>query len=57
MPLDDYMLLSLANTKLRDGYSLKDFCAEYSATEEEIVERLKKIGYAFDAARGAFKAV
>lgn len=57
LPVDDNILLSLVNTKLRDGASLGDFCAEYGAEEEELIKRLAAAGYAFDEDNKCFKRV
>ncbi len=46
LPVDDNILLSLVNTRLRDGDALADFCAEYGADEGELTERLARAGYA-----------
>ena len=41
MPSDAYMLLSLANTKLRDYYcSPQDMCEDLGWDEEELASRL-----------------
>ena len=55
--MDDNILLSLANTALRDGDTLADFCARYGAEEEEIFYRLANAGYAFDEEGNCFKRV
>lgn len=57
LPNDENMLLSLVNTKLRDGYSPEDFCAEYCIEKSELVLRLKRAGYEYDEGANAFKAV
>ncbi|MDE6558112.1 MAG: DUF4250 domain-containing protein [Clostridia bacterium] len=55
LPADDNILLSLVNTRLRDGDDLYDFCAEYGAEAEELLIRLAAAGYAFDEDENAFK--
>ena len=57
LPVDDNILLSLVNTKLRDGASLDDFCAEYGAEGAELTERLLRAGYAYDEDSNSFKRV
>ena len=49
LPNDPIMLMSFLNTQLRDNYpSLDELCASYCVDEEEIVERLKRVGYVYD---------
>lgn len=55
LPQDGYILLSLANTFLRDKGSLEDFCAEYDCEEEEILSRLSELGYKYNEDENAFK--
>jgi len=55
LPKDDFILLSLVNTKLRDGESLEDFCAEYSCSSGDICRRMKNLGYVFDDDENKFK--
>lgn len=56
LPQDNYMLLSLVNMKLRDGYaSLEDFCADYGVSTEDICARMRGIGYVYDPSVNAFK--
>ncbi|MDE7379546.1 MAG: DUF4250 domain-containing protein [Clostridia bacterium] len=57
LPVDDNILLSLVNTALRDGEDLEDFCARYSAEEEELAERLLRAGYEFDEEDNCFKRI
>ena len=54
LPTDDNILLSLVNTKLRDGDTLADFCAAYGAEEGALIDRLARAGYKYDEERGAF---
>ena len=44
IPADDFILLSVVNTKLRDEYpSLTVFCDEEEVSAQEIVLRLARI--------------
>ena len=55
LPADDYILLSLVNTKLRDEYSsLQSLCGEEEVDETELCNRLAKAGYIYDEVRNAF---
>ncbi|MDE7076020.1 MAG: DUF4250 domain-containing protein [Clostridia bacterium] len=54
LPTDDNILLSLVNTKLRDGDTLADFCASYGVEEAELVSRLARAGFKYDGISGAF---
>lgn len=55
LPQDPVMLLSYANTKLRDCYpSLKDFCEEEELSESELCARLASIGYEYDSEKNRF---
>ena len=55
LPADDYILLSLVNTRLRDVYSsLQSLCEEEGVEENELSSRLAAIGYSYDEARNAF---
>lgn len=55
LPVDDNILLSLVNTRLRDGDTLADFCAEYGAEEGALIARLAAAGYAYDGEQNSFK--
>lgn len=57
LPSDDFMLLSLVNTKLRDGEDLEDFCADYGCSSADIFDRMEKLGYAYDEDTCAFKRI
>lgn len=49
LPKDPVMLLSVANTKLRDEYpSLDALCEDLQADKEAVIGRLKGIGYEYD---------
>lgn len=55
MPNDPAILLSYVNTKLRDEFpSLEELCKSLCLPEEEIVEKLAKIGYCYDKERNCF---
>lgn len=55
LPKDGVMLLSYVNLKLRDYYSdLNAMCEDLDVDREEIEEKLKKIGYAYDSDRNQF---
>lgn len=54
--MDPQILLSLINTKLRDQYeSLEALCDDLSITEEELVKKLKSIGYEYNNEFNQFK--
>ncbi len=55
LPADNFILLSLVNTALRDGEELGDFCARYCAEEQEVAARLAEYGYVYDGENCAFK--
>ena len=55
LPADDYILLSLLNTKLRDEYSsLQELCEAEAWDMSEITSRTAALGYEYDAARNCF---
>ena len=52
---DPVMLLSYVNLKLRDYYaSLDAMCEDLDVSEADIVNKLQKIGYAYDEERNQF---
>lgn len=56
LPADDFILLSVINTKLRDGYgSLESLCDEEDIDMAELCGRLAMAGYTYDEAQNAFK--
>ena len=56
LPADDFILLSLINTKLRDGYSsLQELCEEEGVAQSEITTRLAALGYSYDEEDNGFK--
>ncbi len=57
LPTDNFILLSLINTKLRDEYSsLSELCEEEDVSAEEIISRLSAMGYVYNEAYNTFKA-
>ena len=53
-----YLLLSVVNTALRNDYeNLNDYCLSRGESEEEIVNKLKEIGYYYSEEENAFKNV
>ena len=58
LPADDFILLSLINTKLRDNYSsLQELCEEEGVDLQQILARLSALGYSYDEEANAFKRV
>lgn len=56
LPADNYILLSLINTNLRDDYSaLSDLCEEEGVDADEITSRLSSIGYSYEVQTNSFK--
>lgn len=56
IPDDDFLLLSIVNTKLRDSYSsLTELCEEEGADINEIISRLAAIGYSYEEKLNSFK--
>lgn len=48
LPKDSMMLLSFVNTRLRDeNIVLEDFCAQFGVSSNEIMDKLKTIGYEY----------
>jgi len=55
LPADDFILLSLINTKLRDEYStLRELCEEEGVSLSELCRRLSALGYAYAEEENAF---
>ncbi len=47
--MDNNILLSVINTKLRDFYeSLDELCDDLDYDKEEVINNLKSIGYTYD---------
>lgn len=58
LPEDDFVLLSLINTKLRDKYSsLEELCEEEDVSSQEICSRLEGLGYRYAPEYAAFKRI
>ncbi|WP_434293205.1 DUF4250 domain-containing protein [Clostridium botulinum] len=56
--MNPYILLSLVNTKLRDGFeNLKDFCKTYDLKEDEIITKMKTIDYKYDSEINQFTSI
>ena len=52
---DPMMLLSVVNMKLRDAYvSLDALCDDLDVRQEDIVDRLAEVGYAYSKERNQF---
>ncbi len=50
IPNDPYMLFSYINTKLRDEYdSLESLCLDLDISMDEIIDKLKSIGYTYNS--------
>lgn len=55
MPSDPIMLLSYINTKLRDNYdSLEVLCNEMDADKNDIISKLKTVGYEYSVELNKF---
>ncbi len=55
IPKDDFILLSLVNTKLRNDYSsFEELCGEEGILPSEISDRLSRLGYVYDEKLNAF---
>ncbi len=58
LPADDFILLSLMNTKLRDEYSsFAELCACEGVAADEVLARLSALGYEYAPEYNAFKRV
>ena len=55
LPKDPFILLSVVNTKLRDGCpSLTELCAALGADEGEVTAALAAVDYHYDPDRNQF---
>ena len=55
IPEDPVMLFSYINMKLRDEYnSLDDLCEDLGIDKQEILRKLKSIGFEYDSVRNRF---
>lgn len=58
LPQDPYILLSLANTKLRDGCrDLDALCDALDADKALLTQTLAGAGYAYDGETNQFKPI
>lgn len=49
LPKDPMMLLSFVNTRMRDeGLNLMEFCSQFQIEQNEIEEKLDKLGYSYN---------
>ena len=56
LPSDDFMLLSVVNTALRDKYrSFSELCEEEELDGAEISARLSALGYKYDESTNSFR--
>lgn len=56
LPNDPIMLLSVVNMKLRDSYpSLEALCEDTEISPEELMSRLKAVGYEYNKETNQFK--
>ena len=56
LPSDPVILLSVVNTRLRDGCpDLEALCAEEGADPEELCRRLAQAGFRYDRERNRFQ--
>ncbi|WP_294350371.1 DUF4250 domain-containing protein [uncultured Clostridium sp.] len=56
LAMDPVILLSVLNMKLRDNFSsLKALCEDVGVAEEEVVTKIKAIGYDYDESSNQFK--
>ncbi len=56
LPNDPMILFSYLNTQLRDsGADLAEFCKEHALNMEEIIEKLKAVGFTYDPAQRRFR--
>jgi hypothetical protein len=55
IPKDPMILLSFVNTHLRDHYSsLEELCSAQDTDRQELVDKLAKIDYVYDAETNQF---
>lgn len=56
IPKDPVMLYSFLNTKLRDFYtSFDDLCEDMDLDKEEILSKLKAMGFVYDEKMNRFR--
>lgn len=55
--LDDHVLLSIINTKLRDyDLTLNDLCDDLAIQPQDLIDRMDAIGYQYDIKTNQFKS-
>lgn len=55
LPKDPMILLSVVNMKLRDYYSsLDELCEDMHVNKEEIIDRLKAVGFEYSPEHNRF---
>ena len=55
MPEDPIMLYNFLNMKLRDEYpSLDALCEDLDVSKDEILKKMKSIGFEYDSERNRF---
>ena len=55
VPQDPMMLYSFLNMKLRDQYaSLDELCDDLALPKDEILEKMKMVGFEYDAHHNKF---
>ncbi len=56
LPKDPFMLFSVINMKLRDGYSsLDSLCEDMDLNRSELEETLKNAGFEYNESQNQFK--
>ena len=56
LPQDPVMLMSVLNTKLRDGYdSLEALCEDLELERDELTDRLHEAGFDYDPKQNQFR--
>lgn len=56
--MDPYIFLSMLNMKLRDEFSsLEDYCRYYDIVKDDISNKLKLVGYAYNENVNQFIAI
>jgi len=56
LAMDPVILLSILNMKLRDNFSsLKALCDDVGIAEEEVISKIKVLGYEYDKHSNQFK--
>ena len=56
LPQDPVILMSVLNTKLRDGYdSLEALCEDLELERDELTDRLHEAGFDYDPEQNQFR--